>query len=124
VGSASYYYSQQLQITTRTVWYVVPLFWFPIASYLFIRSLVQFSGPLPPFATAPLLPLSLLHLITTTAIMKTLICFFLGNFIWTILEYLLHRFLFHIDEILPDHPAFLTLHFLLHGIHHYLPMDR
>ena len=40
------------------------------------------------------------------------------------LEYGLHRFLFHIDEWLPDRPLFLTLHFLLHGIHHYLPMDR
>ncbi|RFU27719.1 hypothetical protein B7463_g8627, partial [Scytalidium lignicola] len=25
---------------------------------------------------------------------------------------------------LPDHPIALTLHFLLHGIHHYLPMDK
>jgi hypothetical protein len=36
----------------------------------------------------------------------------------------LHRFLFHIDEMLPDRPIFLVLHFLLHGIHHYMPMDR
>jgi len=34
----------------------------------------------------------------------------------------MHRFLFHIDEHLPDHPAALTLHFLLHGIHHYIPV--
>lgn len=34
----------------------------------------------------------------------------------------MHRFLFHIDEYLPDHPAALTLHFLLHGIHHYIPV--
>jgi len=40
------------------------------------------------------------------------------------LEYALHRFLFHIDELLPDRPFFLMIHFLLHGIHHYLPMDR
>lgn len=39
-----------------------------------------------------------------------------------ILEYTMHRFLFHIDEHLPDHPAALTLHFLLHGIHHYIPV--
>jgi 4-hydroxysphinganine ceramide fatty acyl 2-hydroxylase len=25
---------------------------------------------------------------------------------------------------MPDRPFFLMLHFLLHGIHHYLPMDR
>ncbi|RMD43781.1 hypothetical protein DV735_g1388, partial [Chaetothyriales sp. CBS 134920] len=34
------------------------------------------------------------------------------------------RFLFHLDKFLPDHPYALTLHFVLHGIHHYLPMDR
>jgi hypothetical protein len=53
-----------------------------------------------------------------------LACFFFGNFCWTLLEYGFHRFLFHVDRILPDTPAFLTLHFLMHGVHHYLPMDR
>lgn len=36
----------------------------------------------------------------------------------------MHRFLFHIDMWLPDHSFGLTLHFSLHGIHHYLLMDR
>jgi len=36
----------------------------------------------------------------------------------------MHRFVFHVEEILPDKPFFLMLHFLLHGIHHYVPMDR
>ena len=27
-------------------------------------------------------------------------------------------------RLLPDNRIALTLHFLLHGIHHYLPMDR
>ncbi|MBA7495867.1 hypothetical protein ES702_06463 [subsurface metagenome] len=48
----------------------------------------------------------------------------LGLGIWTIVEYGLHRCLFHVDHYLPDNRVFLTLHFLLHGIHHYLPMDR
>jgi 4-hydroxysphinganine ceramide fatty acyl 2-hydroxylase len=26
--------------------------------------------------------------------------------------------------MLPDRPAFLVLHFMTHGVHHYLPMDR
>jgi len=58
------------------------------------------------------------------AYVKTMLSFFLGNVIWTILEYGLHRFLFHVDYYLPDKPVFLTAHFLLHGVHHYLPMDR
>lgn len=55
---------------------------------------------------------------------STLACFLAGNVIWTILEYTLHRFLFHVDYYLPDTNWAMMLHFLLHGIHHYLPMDR
>ncbi|KAG8216446.1 exocyst complex component Sec5-domain-containing protein [Butyriboletus roseoflavus] len=113
-----------LELCTRTVWYVVPLVWLPIAVNLFLRSMLQFTMPMPTFREAPLFPLSVLSLLSTEAFVKALSCFFLGNFIWTILEYGLHRFLFHIDKLLPDRPVFLTLHFLLHGIHHYMPMDR
>jgi 4-hydroxysphinganine ceramide fatty acyl 2-hydroxylase len=48
----------------------------------------------------------------------------LGAFIWTLVEYGMHRFIFHVDKWLPDNRWFLTLHFLLHGVHHYLPTDR
>lgn len=113
-----------LEMCTRTEWYVIPIVWGPITAYLFLRSLFQFTGPLPPFFESPSLPLYYLSSITADSIAKTMLCFFLGNFIWTLLEYTLHRFLFHIDHVLPDTPAFLTLHFLMHGIHHYLPMDR
>jgi len=113
-----------LEIFTRTVWYVVPIFWGPITANLFLRSALQFTGPLPAFTSNPRLPLNSLHTIPFDSWVKTLVCFFLGNIIWTMLEYGLHRFLFHIDEWLPDKPVFLTLHFLMHGIHHYLPMDR
>ncbi|KNZ79361.1 Ceramide very long chain fatty acid hydroxylase SCS7 [Termitomyces sp. J132] len=103
-----------------TVWYVVPLFWGPIAT----RSALQWTVLLPSLAVQPVLPWKALYMIPTISYGKTLACFFVGNLIWTLLEYLFHRFLFHIDYLLPDHPAFLTLHFLMHGVHHYLPMDR
>ncbi|EGN92522.1 hypothetical protein SERLA73DRAFT_147106 [Serpula lacrymans var. lacrymans S7.3] len=122
--SARLFGSDILEMQTRTVWYVVPMFWLPITSYLFLRSLLQFSVPLPSFTTNPFLPLSSLSTAPTDAIIKTMLCFFFGNFVWTVLEYGMHRFLFHIDEMLPDRPLFLMLHFMLHGIHHYMPMDR
>ena len=110
---------------TRTAWYVVPAFWLPITAYLFFRSIFQFAFPaLPPVTENPFLPLHLLTSIPATSILKTLLCFFSGNIIWTILEYVFHRFLFHVDYYLPDRPMFLMLHFLIHGVHHYLPMDR
>ena len=58
------------------------------------------------------------------AYLKSVLCFVFGNFMWTLLEYGFHRFLFHVDYYLPDHPKFLMIHFLLHGIHHYMPMDK
>ncbi|KAJ3717915.1 hypothetical protein C8R42DRAFT_155762, partial [Lentinula raphanica] len=72
----------------------------------------------------PTLPLSGLANLSADSLSKTLICFFIGNFIWTLLEHIFHRFLFHVDCYLPDKPIFLLLHFLLHGVHHYVPMDR
>lgn len=107
---------------TRTPWYVVPMIWLPIAASLFYRSAQQYTlleqgkPELVPFRTAVTF--------TPTAMASTTGLFALGVFIWTLLEYTLHRFLFHVDELLPDAGPFLTLHFLLHGIHHYLPMDR
>lgn len=115
----------RMQVFTRTQWYIVPLLWTPIALYLGLRSVLQFTlGPLPAFTREPRLPLAALAHASAGALGKTTACFFLGNVLWTLLEYTLHRFLFHIDEAMPDHPACLLLHFMLHGIHHYLPMDR
>ncbi|KAF7289910.1 Ceramide very long chain fatty acid hydroxylase [Mycena indigotica] len=126
--SARLFASPILEATTRTVWWVVPLFWTPIFTYLGLRSLVQFNlGPnaLPLFSQRPAIPLPLIiHALTSTNLMKLGTCFLLGNLIWTILEYTLHRFLFHIDDWLPDHPFAIITHFLMHGVHHYLPMDR
>lgn len=47
-----------------------------------------------------------------------------GVFAWTLLEYVFHRFLFHMEKLLPSHQYAYAIHFLLHGVHHFLPMDR
>ncbi|KAJ1559928.1 fatty acid alpha-hydroxylase, partial [Nowakowskiella sp. JEL0078] len=98
-GSAPIFPNQYLELLSLTPWYVVPLVWLPFVGYLTYNALLIAS----PF---------------------TLIGWFLfGILNWTFLEYTLHRFLFHIDQFLPDNRYGLTLHFLTHGIHHYLPMD-
>jgi 4-hydroxysphinganine ceramide fatty acyl 2-hydroxylase len=90
-----------LEPLSKTVWYVVPLLWLPFAAYQFSKSLALTSGGfLSTFSLG------------------------LGVVIWTLLEYLLHRFLFHVDDYLPDHQIAFLLHFTLHGFHHYLPMDK
>ncbi|PKA51475.1 Fatty acid 2-hydroxylase 1 [Apostasia shenzhenica] len=43
-----------------------------------------------------------------------------GMFVWTLIEYTLHRFLFHIKT---ESYWANTAHYLLHGCHHKHPMD-
>ena len=89
-----------LEPLSKTVWWVVPLIWLPYVAYNVYRSLL--SG-------------------NTVA---TALFFLLGVFIWSFLEYGLHRFLFHYDDHMPENQIMFLLHFVLHGFHHYLPMDR
>ena len=52
------------------------------------------------------------------------VCTLVGAFLlWTLIEYLLHRFVFHSEYVLPDSKLLRYLHFALHGIHHMLPTD-
>ncbi|KAI9711204.1 MAG: fatty acid alpha-hydroxylase [Bogoriella megaspora] len=99
-GESAPLFGNFLEPLSKTPWYVVPLVWWPPVAYGTFLVAQQLS------------PIALmLYWIT-------------GLCIWTIVEYGLHRFLFHIDGVLPDNRVALTAHFLLHGIHHYLPMDR
>jgi len=47
----------------------------------------------------------------------------LGGFTWTLLEYLLHRFVFHFEPS-ADSELQKEASFLIHGIHHDYPWDR
>lgn len=111
-----------LECFTRTPWFVVPMVWLPIAASLFYRSAQQYS--LLEQGQPELVPFKTQVAFSPSAMAYTTACFAAGGFVWTLLEYIIHRFLFHVDDLLPDMAPFLTLHFLLHGIHHYLPMDR
>lgn len=88
-----------LEAFTKTAWWVVPTVWGPVVLYFITTALMNMNNPL------------------------ALFLFGLGIFVWTLIEYCLHRFLFHFDEWLPEHSMFFMIHFLLHGCHHYLPMD-
>lgn len=43
--------------------------------------------------------------------------FLVGMFLWSLLEYLIHRFVFHMKPPASNY-YLITLHFLLHGQHH------
>jgi 4-hydroxysphinganine ceramide fatty acyl 2-hydroxylase len=44
-----------------------------------------------------------------------------GLLVWTLVEYVMHRFLFHYEP--PDKPWAQRLHFIFHGVHHDYPSD-
>ena len=91
--------SPWLEPFTRTKWYAVPLIWLPVALYYFCLGL-KFGF----FALS---------------------FFFLGVFLWTLMEYGLHRYIFHSESGFTEENKTLTmLHFLSHGIHHAFPMDE
>ncbi|CAJ2511249.1 Uu.00g068740.m01.CDS01 [Anthostomella pinea] len=100
-GASAPLFGNFLEPLSLTPWWVVPMVWLPAIAY---GSYLAFQG----FDNPALFAVSWL----------------LGIGVWSLVEYVLHRFLFHLDYYLPDNRAAITLHFLLHGVHHYLPMDR
>lgn len=84
---------------TKTKWWFVPCFWIPV-----IAGIVYYYAT---FSTQKVAPLWLL-----------------GFSLWTIYEYTFHRYLFHMEKLMPSSQIAYTIHFLLHGVHHFLPMDQ
>lgn len=124
-GESAPFFGNFLEPLSKTPWWVVPTLWWPIIAYgVHVASKgFEKSSHVAGY-------------------------FVVGIWFWTLFEYLLHRFLFHLDEYvfprftrppykflatqltqislryLPDNRVGITLHFTLHGVHHYLPMDR
>jgi len=92
-----FFENEFLEFLTRTVWWVVPIIWLPVVCWSVSISM-RMGHELPEVAL----------LIAT------------GILIWTLVEYTLHRFLFHIET--KSYWA-NTAHYLLHGCHHKHPMD-
>ncbi|OCK84270.1 Inositolphosphorylceramide-B hydroxylase [Lepidopterella palustris CBS 459.81] len=100
-GDSAPLFGNFLEPLSKTPWWVIPTVWLPPVLYGTFLGFQNLSSA--PEAGA---------------------YWCLGLFLWTLVEYILHRFLFHLDYYLPDNRVGITLHFILHGIHHYLPMDK
>ncbi|WFD08209.1 4-hydroxysphinganine ceramide fatty acyl 2-hydroxylase [Malassezia vespertilionis] len=104
-----------LEMFTVTPWYVVPMLWLPLAAAFFHVSTMQFREQLSDLGSWSANAWSYTFAFSG---------YTFGIIFWTFLEYIFHRFLFHMDSLLPRNQTAYLIHFLLHGIHHFLPMDR
>lgn len=117
--SARLFENSYLELLTKTPWWVIPLFWFPIAGFLFYSGFIGFSSLFDHQAS------SLTESVFSqfNPLLLTTLLFLSGTLAWSFVEYTFHRFIFHCDDWIIPHRYFYTLHFLIHGIHHFLPMD-
>ncbi|XP_042512515.1 dihydroceramide fatty acyl 2-hydroxylase FAH1 [Macadamia integrifolia] len=92
-----FFASEFWEFLTRTVWWAIPLIWLPVVLWSISKS-IRMGLALP----------------------KVALLIAVGILVWTLLEYTLHRFLFHIET-----KSYWgnTMHYLLHGCHHKHPMD-
>jgi dihydroceramide fatty acyl 2-hydroxylase len=97
-GSIRVFEQEWLEVMTHIRWQLVLAIWLPVVVGLLV--LARLSGQLSWPALAGW---------SVT-----------GLFIWTLVEYILHRFFFHTPT---RSPAGNRAHFLAHGIHHYDPFD-
>ena len=90
------------------------------SDFLEMFSKVHYSVPLIVFV--PVISYFLYMAFTSSiGLINGVLYFLLGFGIWTITEYIMHRFVFH---FVPKSKIGLRLHFIFHGVHHDYPKDR
>ncbi|NWY37811.1 FA2H hydroxylase, partial [Sylvia atricapilla] len=111
------FHSDFFEFLSKTAWYVVFMVWTPVVLYLSwvsYTSLAQGNTRLfSSFTTEYSIPVHKYYFP---------FIFLLGMILWSLLEYLIHRFVFHMKPPASNY-YLITLHFLLHGQHHKSPFD-
>ncbi|KYO27526.1 fatty acid 2-hydroxylase isoform X2 [Alligator mississippiensis] len=112
------FHSDIIESFSKTAWYIVIVVWMPVVlyvSWLCYTSLGQGNTRL--FSS----------LTSEYSIPVHKYCFpflfILGMGLWSLVEYVIHRFVFHMNPPASNY-YLITLHFLLHGQHHKSPFDR
>jgi sterol desaturase/sphingolipid hydroxylase (fatty acid hydroxylase superfamily) len=93
--------SDFLEFFTHISPVAVLIIWVPVVVYFVVRSILM----LPAGASWLQIPAGML----------------LGVFIWTLTEYVMHRFVFHFHA---KSPGLQKIFFLFHGVHHYQPQCK
>lgn len=104
-----------LEASTKTSWYWVPVVWIPVVFYFSWHCYTTLAE-----GTTRIQLTSDFSIQIHKYIFPVL--FLIGWFLWSFVEYCIHRFVFHMKP--PAHNYYLiTIHFLLHGQHHKSPFD-
>lgn len=90
--------SRFLEIFTHVHWSVPLIIFVPVVSYFLYQAATTHALTLP----------------------RILLLFAGGTFVWTLTEYVIHRFIFHYE---PKSAWGRRIHFLTHGVHHDYPND-
>ncbi|PNH10880.1 Fatty acid 2-hydroxylase 1 [Tetrabaena socialis] len=98
-GQPRFFGSALVESISKTPWWLVPLLWLPLFTYCLAAAVAW--RRVPPLAAAGLALLGVLG--------------------WQLLEYLIHRFIFHAEL---NSRLGITFHFLFHGCHHKYPLDK
>ena len=101
-GSARMFASPFLEFFSRTPWWIVPTIWIPevYAEVSYAKATYDLSF---------------------SFVLSAMV---FGFMLWTLIEYVLHRFLFHVAESMVCSKWTIVLHYLLHGVHHHMPTDK
>mmetsp|Transcript_29712 Transcript_29712/g.76791 ORF Transcript_29712/g.76791 Transcript_29712/m.76791 type:complete len:252 (+) Transcript_29712:262-1017(+) len=100
LGKPIHFDNELLESLVRVPWWLVPLIWVPLT-----------TG----FAGAGLAYLG------THRVVEWLTLIVTGLLNWSLLEYSIHRFIFHCKA---ESEWFIKIHFLHHGAHHKFPLDK
>ena len=90
------------------------------SNFLELFSKVHFTVPLFLFVPVVLYFLYKTFFVLHVGVLYALVFFILGLLMWSLTEYVMHRFLFHYH---PTSKFGQRIHFIFHGIHHDYPND-
>lgn len=94
-GTVRLFTTDLMEFFTHTHWWLVPTLWLPVVALCFHLSTTGFNGLYP-----------------SCSIPNAAALFPFGMLIWSLLEYSLHRWVFH---TVPSTYWLITIHYLIHG---------
>jgi len=107
--------SDFVEFFSKTKWWVIPIVWIPVVLLSSIYSFGQLNTTLRKVWNY--------DGSNFIAVFSFISLFSIGIPLWTLMEYILHRYLFHLEPD-GDSPVLITIHFFFHGQHHKVPFDK